>query len=67
MSEAATETKVVTRLTRSQHMAVLDVLMEHIRVPDHTEVFFNCSTSPPTETSIGDLLQLFGNVREFES
>lgn len=63
----ATETKVVMRLTRSQHMAVLDVLMEHVRVPDHTEFFINCSTSPPTETTIGELLRLFGDASEFEA
>lgn len=58
--------KIVFRLTRSQQMAVLDALMEHLRCPEHTENFVNCSTAPPTETSFGDLLQLFSDLSEVE-
>jgi hypothetical protein len=47
-------------------MAVLDALMEHLRCPNRTENFVNCSTAPPTETSYGELLKLFGDMSELE-
>jgi hypothetical protein len=61
------ETKIVLRLTRSQQMAILDVLMEHVRCANHTENFVNCSTAPPTETTYGDLLQIFSDTSEVEA
>jgi hypothetical protein len=59
--------KIVIRLTRSQQMAVLDALMEHLRCPDHTENFVNCSMSPPTETNYGQLLKIFSDLSEIEA
>ena len=47
-------------------MAILDVLMEHMRCPDHIENFVDCSTAPPTETSYGDLLTVFSDTSEVE-
>lgn len=58
--------KIVYRLTNSQRMALLDALLEHLRCPDHTECFINCSTAPPTETTLGDILLLFSENREME-
>ena len=58
-------TNVVLRLSRSQHMALLDVLLEHIRRGDGTQLFIDCSTG--TETSTGELLQLISDsLREVE-
>ncbi len=58
--------KIVYRLTNSQRMAVLDALLEHMRCPHSTQSFINCSTAPPTETTLGDLLLLFSEHREME-
>lgn len=59
--------KVVLRLTRSQQMAVLSALMDYHHYHSHSEVFIDCSTDPPTETSLGELLRIFGDTSEMES
>jgi len=41
-------------LTQSQRMALLDLIAEHLRRPDATEQFIDCSTS--NVTTPGDLL-----------
>ena len=46
---------VVIELTRSQHMALLDVLLEHSR-GDGTQYFVDCSSAEGVTTSTGDLL-----------
>jgi hypothetical protein len=60
------EARIVLRITRSQQMAILDALIEHMRCSDHTENFVNCSASPPTETTLGELLNLFSDTSEVE-
>jgi hypothetical protein len=45
-------------------MALLDVLMEHARTPDSTQMFVDCSNDAGTETSVGELLTLLTNARQ---
>lgn len=58
------QTTVVLRISRSQQMAILDVLMEHMRCPNHTEEFIDVSTD--TTTNYGDLLTVFGDTSEMK-
>lgn len=60
------KTVFVLRLTRSQQMALLDVLTEHLQCPGSTEIFIDCSTMPPTETTVSDLLLRLSNLTEME-
>jgi hypothetical protein len=55
--------KFTIELTMSQKMALTDALVEHIRCPNSTEVFVNCSEQPPIETSIGELIRLVTDAR----
>lgn len=57
---------IILRISRSQQMALLDIIMEHLRCPNYTEVFIDCSTSPPTETTISDLLNVVGRMDEMD-
>lgn len=47
---------IMIALTRSQQMALIDVLVEHVRAPASTQLFIDCATG--THTSVGDLLTL---------
>lgn len=49
-----TNVQLVLRLTRSQHMALLDVLLEAARDPAKTQVFVNCAED--VTITISDLL-----------
>jgi hypothetical protein len=55
--------KFLLELTRSQQMALLDMIMEHLRCAAATGVFVNCSESPAVETTPGDLLTLVTEAR----
>lgn len=55
--------KFTIELTMSQKMALTDALVEHIRCPNSTEVFVNCSETPPIETSIGELIRLVTDAK----
>lgn len=61
------DTVMVVRMSHSHWMALLDVLLEHMRCEGHTERFTNCSLFPPVETDYGDLLEVFSSVREIET
>jgi hypothetical protein len=56
-------TTIVLRMTRSEQMALIDVLLEHVRDAEKTQVFVDCSTD--TKTTTADLLQLVCDLREF--
>lgn len=60
------DTVIVVRMSHSYWMALLDVLLEHMRCEGHTEHFVNCSLDPAVETEYGDLLQVFSSVTEVE-
>lgn len=47
---------VVMRMTRSQHMALMSVLLEAARDESKTQIFVDCSTPETVQTSLGDLL-----------
>jgi hypothetical protein len=51
-------------ITRSQQMALIDVLVAYVRTPDSIETFVDCSTNPETTTSVGELLVLLTEARE---
>ena len=52
--------KVTITLTRSQQMALIDMLIEYVRTPDHTEQFINVSTDEVTTP--GELLRLISEA-----
>jgi hypothetical protein len=54
--------KFQLEITRSQQMALLDLIMEHLGRKDSTEVFINCSESPEVETTPGELLALISKA-----
>jgi hypothetical protein len=54
---------VVLRLTRSQQMALVDILISYIRSDDVQE-FIDVTNEVTTTT--GELLRLIGDVRELE-
>lgn len=54
---------VVVRLTRSQQMALIDILIAYTRSGD-VQTFVDCCRDVTTTT--GDLLQIVGNMRELE-
>lgn len=59
-----TSGRFILELTHSQHMALLDVIMAHLRNPNEPQNFINCSTPEPCEeTSTGDLLRLVSDAR----
>jgi hypothetical protein len=49
-------------LTRSQQMALIDVIAEFIR-ESTTESFTDCSTNPSTVTTPGELLRLVSDAK----
>ncbi len=55
--------KFTMELTMSQKMALTDALVEHIRCPNSTEVFVDCSQEPAIETSIGELIRLVTDAK----
>jgi hypothetical protein len=60
--------RLVLLITQSQQMALRDVLIDLIQgvargMPGAPEVFVDCSTSPPTETTPYDLLKLLDTAR----
>ena len=55
--------KFVVELTMSQKMALTDALVEHIRCPNSTEVFINCSQEPIGETTMGELVRLVTDAK----
>lgn len=62
------ETKaiLVIRLTRSQQMALIDVLINSLTRADGITSIEDCSTNPPTVTTVGNLLQLVAEARRSE-
>lgn len=48
-------------ITESQRMALVTLLGEYIRTPEHTEVFINCSEPIAVETTPEELFNLFMN------
>jgi hypothetical protein len=56
------------KLTNSQRMALIDALTGHwVNCEgDITETFVDCSTNPPTETTLGDLIRLFTDMSAME-
>lgn len=58
--------KVVMRMTRSQQMALVDILCEHMVNPEATQIFTNCSVDPPTDTTTPELLRLVSDHSEME-
>jgi hypothetical protein len=54
---------VVLRLSRSQQMALVDILIAYMRGDDVQE-FVDVSTD--TTTTVGDLLRIVGDLRELE-
>jgi hypothetical protein len=55
--------KFIVELTISQRMAMTDALVEHIRCPNSTERFVDCSEDPAVETTISDLLRLLTDAK----
>jgi hypothetical protein len=53
----------ILELTPSQKMALTDALVEHIRCPNSTEQFVDCSSDPAIETTIGELIALVTNAK----
>jgi hypothetical protein len=52
------EPTILIPVTRSQQMALIDILTYHIRRTDEVQVFVNCSSHPVTETTTGELLRI---------
>jgi hypothetical protein len=46
------------QLSSSQKLALVDALLELIRIPGTTQTFVDCSKTPAVETSVTDLLKL---------
>jgi hypothetical protein len=55
--------KYQIEMTRSQVMAIVNVLIEYQRIPDHAELFVNCSEDPAVETTPEELLELFHSAK----
>jgi hypothetical protein len=55
--------EVVMRLTRSQQMALVDILVAYMRT-DEPKEFVDVTTD--TTTTPGDLLRIVGDLRELE-
>ena len=49
-------------LTRSQQMALIDILMAYLRLEDQPQEFINCSSSEEIVTTTGELLSLIAQV-----
>jgi hypothetical protein len=57
--------RVVLRLTRSQQMALADILLAYIRL-DEPQEFVDCSSPECVTTTTADLLALVTDLRELE-
>ncbi len=58
---------IILRLTRSQQMALIDLITEFIRCDfGHAELFQDCSTVPAISTTPGELLRLVSAGQEVE-
>lgn len=55
---------VVLRLSRSQQMALVDILIAYMVRGDDVQEFLDVSTG--TTTTVGDLLRIVGDLRELE-
>jgi len=56
---------IVLRITRSQQMALLDILITYSRLAE-CQLFVDCSSDPPVETTLGDLIAVVGDLKEVE-
>lgn len=56
---------IVFRITRSQQMALIDVLVAYAR-SNEPQLFADCSSAEEVTTSTGDLLQLVSTMQELE-
>jgi hypothetical protein len=50
-------------LTGSQKLALVDALLELIRIPDTTQKFVDCSRTPAVETTVTELLELVAEAK----
>jgi hypothetical protein len=57
---------VVLRLTRSQQMALADIVLAYARLTDHPQEFVDCSSPDFVTTTTGELLALLTDLRELE-
>jgi hypothetical protein len=57
---------LVLQLTRTQQMALTNILIDYIRTPESTEEFIDCSTDPTTVTTPGQLLSLVATAQPQE-
>jgi hypothetical protein len=55
---------IVLRLTRSQQMALVDILIDYVRQPDSIQTLIDVQND--TETTVGELLSLVASTREIE-
>lgn len=59
--------RMIVKLTRSEQLAVLNVLIEHWQGCENvTENFVDALTDPPTTVSYGDLLVKFVRMGDCE-
>lgn len=58
-------TTIVLRVTRSQQMALIDILIDYIRMPEHTEQFIDVAND--VTTTPGELLSLVSSLQEVET
>ncbi len=57
--------RIMLRLSRSQQMALADILMTYMRLENQPQNFIDCSTG--TTTTTGELLTLVTDLRELEA
>jgi hypothetical protein len=58
------EPLIVLRLTRSQRMALLDIIGDYMRHPEMIEVFIDASRHPQVNTTPEDLLRMVLEAQE---
>ena len=56
--------KIVLRITRSQQMALTDILSRYMQLQDEVQEFIDCGEDVTTTT--GELLTLVMDMREIE-
>lgn len=56
--------KFIVELTRSQQMALIDALVEHLSNPndDRTVIFLDCSVHPAIQTTVSDLISIVSHA-----
>lgn len=54
--------EILLRLSRSQHMALLDVLISYIQLADQPQEFVDCSLPSTPTTRTGELLHLVADA-----